>query len=257
MNEQSPLLNTDIPLGESMELVTSAAVNPQRVPASPIDNRWSKVQLWLSFVSALALLIAVLWVKLDSDLRIQNLELQLVDARSRLDALESDSQAKFFVVEDTINSLQQKELSLISYTSQLNATVAQQNRSQSMQLQMISTQLATHDQAIVRLSNGTSNADVLDKLKMTKEDIDRQLAITQSNVSSLLQENAQRLETTQQEVSKSLNTTMASVRVAVGDATRHIHEVQRNVTGQLNGMSEYLANTVKELSGAVRHISSW
>jgi len=135
-----------------------------------------------------------------------------------------------------------------------------------------------------RLANGTSNADVLDKLKATEQDMTTQLRSTKEQVWSSLslaarnmssqlsaaqRQMAQALLSTSRNVSQSLalsskqlaeakakvddkmDRTVSRMDAVVGEADHHIQAVQSNVTMKIDSISSQLDSTVANLQQAV------
>ena len=101
------------------------------------------------------------------------------------------------------------------------------------QLSSLSSELSAHDGILIRLSNRTTNADVLDELHTTKAYLSEQLAVTKDDVSA------------------KLSSTERKLNGVVLGATTSIQSAQRNVTLQLAAMEVSLAATVDTLNEAV------
>lgn len=129
---------------------------------------------------------------------------------------------------------------------------------------ILSNTVAAHSVIVNRLSNMTTNADVLDKLKETSERIDLALTATKSDVSQALEETrlnvtynlamtSRELRATQEKVQGELSTTLETLNEVVVDATTNIHQVQNNVTLQLASMTDTLDVTVEHINELVQH----
>lgn len=123
--------------------------------------------------------------------------------------------------------------------------------------------LREQERQLVRLSNGTSNADVLDRLRETREEVRRSLqrehaevfAVMQQstrNVSESLERNSKEMVATQSRVETSLNQTVAYMQNVVGAASVHIHQIQDNVTREIDEMSTKVHKIVSKLGDNVK-----
>lgn len=264
-DEETPLIREQGQPGSSLEQASYQGIDgAQEIqPSVTIVQKTSTFILWctaLSWICLLTVFTLTLWARIDSNKQISELSLQLRELRGRLDVVESQSDGKFFLVQDQLRQLQQQEDDKIKG---LSDSVSYETFTRSAQYAQLSVLVGEHDKALIRLSNGTSNADVLDTLQRTKNqvysalnstvsEISNSLHQTQQEVSVQLQQSAEQLQSTQKAVGLHLNDTVLTVRAVVQNATAHIHEVQRNVTGQLDGMSVRLSTTVQELSQSVQ-----
>eukprot|EP00981_Chlorochromonas_danica_P002250 scaffold437_cov168-Ochromonas_danica.AAC.67 len=250
MNEQSPLLNSDhesMPAeGEAFDHSRSP-VQPLPPAPLPLSNPSSHRLFSILNLILFFLIVCLGWVKYDSDHRIGDLSAQIATLSTRLEKVEKQSDANFFLLTDNLQTVQEKEKELESFASGLGDNVVQLNRSHDA----LSRVVGDHGKALARLSNGTSNADVLDKLRETKESLAKEMDLTKRNVSAVVSASQEEVETAKAVVTQRLDHTVLTVRAVVQNATEHIHQVQRNVTGQLDGMSARLAATVADLSAAV------
>ena len=107
------------------------------------------------------------------------------------------------------------------------------------------------DGIVQRLSNRTTNADVLEQLQITSSKVSQDLASTTLNVTLQLAANEQHMRQAQTTVRQQLDDAMMSMKDAVLRATSRIYEVQSNVTNQLALMSRTLEVTVSNINEAV------
>jgi hypothetical protein len=255
MSEKSPLL-TPHQDPEQGRLASHASLIQSEVQPSSIQPpnqskvTWPFLLLLLSL--SLFLGILTLWIRVDSDRKYHDMQIELFAMHSRLDAVESQSNARFYLLE-------QKELTLEAVTDK---KIHDLDTNYSKHFSSLSSIVDSHEKELVRLSNGTTNADVLDKLKATKEEVGSALEETKEEVSNSLQTvqrnvseqvaaSQRALDSTQQAVSQHLNATLGTVNKVVYEATSHIHEVRHNVSVQLEGMNQQLSRTVAQLSDAV------
>jgi hypothetical protein len=123
--------------------------------------------------------------------------------------------------------------------------------------------LSYQEYQINRLSNGTSNADVLDKLKETREEVKYRLerehsqvfsAMEESrrNVSQRLEQNSIELAVTKARVESSLTETVEYMQEVVGVASTNIRSMQRNVTIEIDAMTKHVEKIVHKLGGEVK-----
>ncbi|RYG95576.1 hypothetical protein EON65_55765 [archaeon] len=183
---------------------------------------WSTALSWIFLITVI---IFSIWARIDSNKQVSELSTLLHELRGRLDVVESQANGKFFLVQ---GQLQQQEDDKLQG---LSDSVSYETFTRSAQYAQLSLQVGEHDKALTRLSNGTSNADVLDTLQRTKQqvysalnttkfDVSNSLQQTQQEVSEQLQQSAQQLQSTQRAVGLHLNDTVLTVRAVVQNATR-------------------------------------
>jgi hypothetical protein len=123
--------------------------------------------------------------------------------------------------------------------------------------------LSYQEYQINRLSNGTSNADVLDRLKETREEVKSRLERehgqvfsalqeSQRNVSQRLEQNSIELAATKARVESSLTETVQYMQEVVGVASTNIRSIQRNVTLEIDAMTEHVQKIVHKLGEEVK-----
>jgi ferritin-like protein len=122
--------------------------------------------------------------------------------------------------------------------------IVKQNKTTSQNLRTIWSTVDEHEHELIRLSNGTSNADVLDKLEETKLNVFHQLTFTQANVDK-------KLVDAQHNVSLMLDSKVHEMQHVVSKATNNINEMEKNITSRLNSISSKLTATVDEVSHSV------
>jgi hypothetical protein len=122
----------------------------------------------------------------------------------------------------------------------------------------IEASLNNQQKQLTRLSNGTSNADVLDQIKKTREDVRKSLDKQQSVVFAKLSETNQNVTAnlmrsslawteTNAKVKSELGNTIAHMNDVVGVAAVHIQQVQRNVTKEMEVMTDRIEAYVHNL----------
>jgi hypothetical protein len=135
-------------------------------------------------------------------------------------------------------------------------------RNHGKSLSDLSRLVADHQSQIFRLSNGTSNADVLDRLKETRTDVQTRLEREHAEVFSLVDQTrrdvAQQLEInkallseTEQHVAASLNQTLSYTQAAVGKASAEMYAAQANVTVALAHMTTTVQAKVYDVADKV------
>ena len=82
-------------------------------------------------------------------------------------------------------------------------------------LNVVTSQVSQHDKLLIRLSNGTSNADVLDKLEETKSQIRTDLVNTNKEISDQLYNTNLNITNQIMMSNKELNTTKTIVKYQV------------------------------------------
>lgn len=129
--------------------------------------------------------------------------------------------------------------------------------------QYYSDALEEQERQLIRLSNGTSNADVLDRLKETREEVRNSLQREHKEVTALMQQSARnlteslaqsnkQLAVTQNRVYTSLNSTVAYMQSVVGTASAHIQQIQTNVTREIDDMTQKVHKIVTKLGDNVK-----
>jgi hypothetical protein len=200
------------------------------------------------FFFFVALLSGLVYLKVDTDENIQNLQNELDSVKKDYQSAQAYNIEQISILQRSFTKLKSEEedfqLSTIQHVNIVEKVVEKQNATASAQIGHIWTTLDDHAYKLNRLSNGTSNADVLDKLAETKEHINTQLTSTQSTILAQLTQ-------TQQNVSQQLDSTVIQMKEVVSSASMHIREVENNVTTKLGGMSQKLTATVSEVNLAV------
>lgn len=211
--------------------------------------------------------VALIVVKVESDQRYSSLNADVIALKKQLDATQKNYQTSIYNMQARLDLEIVKEAQFEEATTgslaTLNTRLGQQNASTELQFRSVYSKVATHDAAIIKLTNGTSNAEVLDKLKLTKQQVDeqmrntkgevsQQLVLISENVTSQLSQNSVKLEATQQSISSFMNDTVGNIKGVMAQATGHIHEVQRNVTKEIDAMQSKVQLTVNDLSDSVR-----
>lgn len=165
-------------------------------------------------------------------------------------------------IDTRTNALEHNLTALRESERQYEKTTANTLRNYGRTLTDIQSALDDHQRQLNRLSNGTSNADVLDKLKETRAEVRSRLEreheevftlVEQSrrNVTQQLQANNAQLSVTKQHVDTSLNQTVSYMQSVLGAASTDIRAVQRNVTTELAVMTESVQTIVHNLKDKV------
>lgn len=102
-----------------------------------------------------------------------------------------------------------------------------------------------------RLTNRTSNAEVLDSLHQTKHQLETELFATKTEVSAQLLQQTYNVTTKMRENQQRLQQTEDEIHQVVRKASAEIHSIQANVTDQLGLMKRNLETTASELNDAV------
>jgi hypothetical protein len=239
-----------------------------RTQAGWCDSCCPKISLygWLMFFAFVFIFAAGGYMKLESDQRYNQLLNQYLALKAQVDTVESDNNARYSKMKKDFDLVQSQESTFEEnarlHMDVIDHEIQSQNATAFNQINGLWTTVTSHDQQILRLTNGTSNADVLDKLQETKAQINNQLDFTKAdistqlnlatrNVSLQLQTSRQELQQTQYDVNAHLDATVAKMKSAVTIATSNIYEVQKNVTNQMNTMGLQLSQTVHDLTANV------
>lgn len=220
---------------------------------------------WISLLITFAMAISIIAMKIESDQRYVQMQNQVVDLQRQLSDVSTTQAMNLRTLQE---SLLTKETELETKTQttlqSLTDTVSTQNRSLVSQYHSVWDKIVAHDTLLVKLTNGTSNAEVLDKLQLTKQQVASQMQTTKAeiqshvssiarNVSQQLAANQNQLQATQSSIATYLNHTVHNMRSVMTLATNHIYDVQRNVTRAMNQTKVNVERTVVELSASVLH----
>lgn len=235
--------------------------------ARNVENRNGKgcgsLGMWIYMILTLSMAIAIIFMKLESDHRYTSMQQQIIEMQRQLDNANSNELANLHAFQDSLiskeNDFEERTQSSILSLSDI---VQKQNRSYNYQYKDIVAKISTHDATLIKLTNGTSNAEVLDKLQWTKDHVANQMSETKAevaskiqdvtrNVSLLIEDSHLQLQQTQSSISTFLNSTVNNMRAVMTTATNHIYEVQRNVTHAMNQTKINMERTVIELSQSV------
>ncbi len=222
---------------EGVSLMTSSAE-----PSHPPKHAGYCCSLQTLMICTLALsqILVVafsVYLKYGYDQRISNLEASVVLMQARVDDLETTTILKLGLYDSRVIEIESSEK---RFQKSIWVEIVNQNESTASLLSTV----REHDRMLVRLSNGTSNADVLDRLEETKMAVANQMANTQYHVD-------QKLMGAQRNVTEMLGSKVHEMQNVVSKATTNINEMERNITGRLNRMSEQLSVTVDEVNHSV------
>jgi len=185
------------------------------------------------------------------------------ETNARFDSLQSDMVTMQKAADDRYSSLlaqfvtEQKAEE--TFESKAKAKIAEVES----KYQYYSDALKEQERQLIRLSNGTSNADVLDRLRETRDEVRHSLqkehaevfgAMQRSarNLSESLDHSKQQLAATQAHVETSLNQTVAYMQTVVGTASVHIKQIQDNVTRDIDDMTDKVHKIVTKLGDNVK-----
>jgi len=226
-----------------------------RASAGSKANRWSSVGLCLLYILVFLLAAAgcgayykLLKSSVAADVRILKLTEGILSLESELAALREFTSTHFDVVNSEVEGL---EANVTSIYLDLDGRTSQQ-----------AVTMSVIENTVKRLSNRTTNADVLDALQTTKEhvsleldktkqDVNSQLVRTTRNVTERLTLTEIHMQKAQENVRDQLDQTVQTMKSVLATSTGQIHAMQSNVTLQLASMSHVLEETVSELNTAV------
>ena len=171
-------------------------------------------------------------------------------------AMQKNSDDRYDTLLAALNAEQRAEQQFESRTKSRIAEVEEK-------FQSYSDALDEQERQLIRLSNGTSNADVLDRLKETREEVRYSLQREHKEVSALMQQTARnlteslaqnnkQLAVTQSRVYTTLNSTVAYMQSVVGTASAHIQQIQTNVTREIDDMTQKVHKIVTKLGDNVK-----
>ena len=146
--------------------------------------------------------------------------------------------------------------------SEIGKAVQSQREDVTSQFQQIGQQMDEMSRILTHLSNRTTNADVLEQLKVTyghmqgdvnrvKGEVDMALEQTQLDINAQLKSNNKAFEDAQNRATDALHNTEDHVSEIIHDANEHILFVQSNVTVQMGHMQDFVDATVERLNADV------
>lgn len=208
---------------------------------------------WLSIFNTLVLISICVYLYIQFKQTVQKYS----EIDQRLDAIQKYNDNKFNSLEWTVQHWREAEQ---TYETDTNRA-----------MQKITQDIATIDKTLEYqeyqlnrlLQNGTSNADVLDRLKETRQEVKMRLqkeheevfAVVQAstrNVTMRLEQNSREIAATQQHVDESLQQTVVYMQEVVGTASTHIRQVQENVTNEMDATTRKVEVMVHKLGDKVR-----
>lgn len=177
----------------------------------------------------------------DHEQRIIELEASLRSTQSQVNTIDTNTVTKLKQFDTRVNDVEMNEH---KFQDSAWIEIVRQNKSTSTKLHSLWSTVDEHEHMLVRLSNGTSNADVLDKLEETKVIVRNQMSSTQSHVD-------EKLTDAQRNVTVMLDSKVHEMQHVVSKAAANINEMEKNITVRLNSMSNQLTATVNEVSHSV------
>lgn len=270
---RAPLTNRIVPLTASRPSQQTAATDATMEPIpvttyggdlySSSNNtsnsrRINIIRAWIGLivVAIFSFAISALW-------RTVNLQgKQITALMNRMDTIDSnfrefkhDTEEKLAKLTWDLNfiSNQEKQFESSTQTSfdqtKKQITLLQANDSATSQkVTTLASEITQHDAIITRLNNRTSNAEVLDQLKLTKQHVSLQLASTKEDIAGSLDATRRNVSDQLIRSHNELNHTIHYMRSLVSSAAEEIYAVQEDVTGQLSQMEDHLQTTVSDLN---------
>jgi hypothetical protein len=214
-----------------------------------VETSWASIFAVVNFLLVIVLAGA-------AGVMYRQLSRQIESLDNNLIIIRDDFAARTNAITHNVTALREAEL---SYEDSTNRVL----RSYGKSLSDIARTLEDHQSQLTRLSNGTSNADVLDKLMETRAEVTARLErehgevfalVEQSrrNVSLQLEQNSAQMSTTKQHVDSALNQTVSYMQAVVGTASTDIRTVQKNVTSEIALMTNTVHTIVLNLGDKVR-----
>lgn len=202
-----------------------------------------------------ALSTGLVLVKIDDNKRFQRIDAQMSDLRRELAELQTEERSHIASLTDSLQELRKREESFEHDTEKFESGA-------SKDISSIRSTLDQHEQELVRLNNGTSNADVLDELQHTKsmvraalaqeqQQVQKEMAATARNISVALEHNQKQVQHTQKEIHEELSATEQRLTESMDASMQSIHVVQQNVTAQLGDMSSHVRSELVTLTDIV------
>lgn len=168
-----------------------------------------------------------------SAMKFESLKNDLIALDTREDSLDSFTHTQFSTLSDNFSALNEQQTAVHSEVS------------------VIGNQINEHDKLLAKLSNRTSNAEVLDKLKETKLTVFSELDHTKLLVADALDKSNRNVSKGLQQTHTELNSTVSYMKNVIAAATVEIFSIQSEVNGHLSDIEKNLKTTVADLNLAV------
>jgi hypothetical protein len=243
------------------------AENPDLLPLQETYNfdetrsKWNRLLIFVLFGSSFTLLFALIFVKRELDLtntklvdmsnHVQDINDKLLLYQGHYDKSINDLKASMLTVRTKVDEETQHFQDTTKIFSSNVTTLADAVKRSDTSIGAMSSQLDQHDKLLTKLSNRTSNAEVLEKLKTTKESLMTELVMTKSQVAETLDITSKNVSIQLDNTRKEVGNSVYLMKAVVLDAEGHIYGVQQNVTNQLDSMTRALNHTVENLNVAV------
>jgi hypothetical protein len=260
--------------------ISALNTTDQQQPAlnlNPPINRSTSVKL-LPFYIVLFLMLLIgvvsyISLKHDNEVKYIQLSSELLDLKTKLFQLQVDTNNNFQsiqtdtanlkIIETNFQNSTNLNFALTSkQTNKLSNMFSDQNQTVTTHLKEITANLNVHDVLLTRLSNKTSNADVLDQLSATKKEVSNQLLtvkknvdtsldLVQNNITNQLTKNKEVLFKTQNSIKSQLDSNMLIIDNSVKTTKANLENVQNNVTIKIDLLENKIKKNVIELNQAV------
>ncbi|KAJ1440878.1 organic solute transporter Ostalpha-domain-containing protein, partial [Ochromonadaceae sp. CCMP2298] len=217
-------------------------------PSFSSSALWNVLSLLnLALIIALAVLFSAHYKQNRQDMKVLTAELKHLKEAS-------DTQYSSFYLE--LSKLRSAEDEYKSTTDNLF-------RQMGLNMSTVESTVHFHTKQLSRLLNGTSNAEVLEKLAQTEtevrhrleeehKDIQHDIEKSTRNVSERLAESSRALQETQRRVDDHLNASVTHMQSAVNTATSTLFQAQYNVTNKLDLMTNHVETIVAVLGQQVQ-----
>ena len=215
--------------------------------SSSVNNRsdWFSCQSVLGVINTLL----IIFLSMTAFYTYQENDTRLIGLENELARLREDYDKRFNTLTLNISRLAVTEQ---TYESKTQSTIKRLYT----HIDDINSNLEYQEHQLIRLSNGTSNADVLDKLIETKQEVAHHLekehqqvllALQESNytVTNRLLKSSEEMKQTKQKVDKSLNETVSYMQEVVGIASVHIRSIQQNVSREMDAVTTKVQGKLK------------
>lgn len=237
--------------GHALQLQAEGSTSPRHLSRNTLPNRSANpvskwvttgfTSLWAGYIVLIFVVavVGIAMVKVTKELQGQVMMLTdtVQSLEGNLAALRTSMHVSLGSISDDITRIES------NYTTKLSAVDCrldeQQGKIQSM------------DNTLVKLTNRTSNAEVLDSLHETRQQLESDLMATKNDVSVQLQQQMHNVTTKMQQNQQRMQQTESDIRDIVRKASIEIHTIQANVTDQLGAMKRNFQDTASELSDAV------
>lgn len=268
LGNETPRSGYNIPGNFEERILHNETPARGRARTSTGNSCWKRIPLssWITFALFVMLLIGMTLLKVESDQRYDCMRNQVQYLQQQLDQVENSNKANTAALQNKLDQQITKDTTFQSNVAAnfntVSTVIQTQNTSVQQRFHSVLSHLSDHDATLIKLTNGTSNAEVLDKLKLTKQQVAEQMSTAKLEVTQQLQTVSHnmtkqmevthaKMQAIEENIQVNLDQTVKDMEVVVTQATDHIHEVQRNVSTQMDTIRMKVTMTIHDLEDSV------